>query len=556
MTCCRSAAALPPIHPPTRPSLPLPRHAGTPPEPARDFDSAVPVRVRREPRNSLSNRFRPDPLIRTRWVVAVPGQGAGARWGKAQLQAAVAGMASCQWLEPPVIRTSVLPFPTRPRPCPPTISAMLSLDDDIMLPCSDLERAFARWRAAPTTMLGFFPRLIEGAPQLQFRGEWCVAAGSDGVGWRGVADVHASAWHHAEGRAGVTCSPGAPIQNLPPSTPPNPSTHPSAGTWHSRGATTSSSPEPPSWTPPPRCPRTGRPPSSRRATQVRWGGAAASPVPLRTPCSVAGAPQQACQPCTHTSACPVPPTLPPLPPPVDRLLNGEDLLMNFVLANASVAAGPGAPPAVEFIRPTVSAQPGLQGCRGWLGVAGTQQLHRGPLRPPQQSTPTTLAAPHAAAAGHQQAERRRHLALLVQVFGRHAGRRPGLRRTCAHARGARSSRAAAVPTPSPLRAACRRPPTMQEYLSSFNHTFGGVPLQMHTIQWAPFRCGSAVCVNVCCGGVWPEHGMPVRHGSPPPTLYHVQAALVLQHQLHRLHLPVTRGPAARARFYIAAFTPR
>ena len=60
-------------------------------------------------------------------------------------------------------------------PCPPpTRSAVLSLDDDIMLPCADLERAFARWRASPTTMLGFFPRLIEGEPRPEFRGEWCV----------------------------------------------------------------------------------------------------------------------------------------------------------------------------------------------------------------------------------------------------------------------------------------------------------------------------------------------------------------------------------------------
>lgn len=47
----------------------------------------------------------------------------------------------------------------------------MSLDDDIMLPCSDLERGFALWRAQPHRMVGFYPRLIEGQP-LQFRGEW------------------------------------------------------------------------------------------------------------------------------------------------------------------------------------------------------------------------------------------------------------------------------------------------------------------------------------------------------------------------------------------------
>lgn len=41
---------------------------GVPPVPERDFDSAVPVRVRVERLNSLNNRFREDPLIRNRWV--------------------------------------------------------------------------------------------------------------------------------------------------------------------------------------------------------------------------------------------------------------------------------------------------------------------------------------------------------------------------------------------------------------------------------------------------------------------------------------------------------
>eukprot|EP00887_Chlorella_sp_A99_P007508 scaffold2.g7508.t1 len=93
---------------------------GTPPVPERDFDSAVPVRVRVEAVNSLNNRFKQDPLIRNR--------------------------------------------------------AVLSLDDDIMMPCKDIERGFAAWRARPQKMVGFFPRLIEGeegegTPHLVFRGE-------------------------------------------------------------------------------------------------------------------------------------------------------------------------------------------------------------------------------------------------------------------------------------------------------------------------------------------------------------------------------------------------
>lgn len=57
-----------------------------------------------------------------------------------------------------------------PPPHPSPGRAVLSLDDDIMLPCSDLEHGFARWRADPAKMVGFFPRLLEGAPPV-FRGE-------------------------------------------------------------------------------------------------------------------------------------------------------------------------------------------------------------------------------------------------------------------------------------------------------------------------------------------------------------------------------------------------
>ena len=38
--------------------------------------------------------------------------------------------------------------------------AVLSLDDDILIPCNDVEAAFAAWRAAPEALVGFYPRLL------------------------------------------------------------------------------------------------------------------------------------------------------------------------------------------------------------------------------------------------------------------------------------------------------------------------------------------------------------------------------------------------------------
>ena len=40
---------------------------GEPPHPRAAFDSAVPVRVRVEPHNSMNNRFKPDAGIKFRW---------------------------------------------------------------------------------------------------------------------------------------------------------------------------------------------------------------------------------------------------------------------------------------------------------------------------------------------------------------------------------------------------------------------------------------------------------------------------------------------------------
>ncbi|KAF3669166.1 Glycosyltransferase family protein 64 protein C5 [Capsicum annuum] len=86
---------------------------GQPPE-LSELDSAVPVRIRVEEQNSLNNRFKVDPLIKTR--------------------------------------------------------AVLELDDDIMMPCDDVERGFKVWREHPERIVGFYPRLADGNP-LKYRAE-------------------------------------------------------------------------------------------------------------------------------------------------------------------------------------------------------------------------------------------------------------------------------------------------------------------------------------------------------------------------------------------------
>ncbi|XP_010543592.1 PREDICTED: glycosyltransferase family protein 64 protein C5 isoform X2 [Tarenaya hassleriana] len=85
---------------------------GSPPK-LTDLDSAVPVRIRVEKRNSLNNRFEIDPLIKTRSV--------------------------------------------------------LELDDDIMMPCDDIEKGFRVWREYPDRLVGFYPRLID--ETMKYRGE-------------------------------------------------------------------------------------------------------------------------------------------------------------------------------------------------------------------------------------------------------------------------------------------------------------------------------------------------------------------------------------------------
>ena len=49
-------------------------------------------------------------------------------------------------------------------PLPPAASrAVLSLDDDILMPCADLEHGFALWRASPRQLVGWYPRLLRPA---------------------------------------------------------------------------------------------------------------------------------------------------------------------------------------------------------------------------------------------------------------------------------------------------------------------------------------------------------------------------------------------------------
>ncbi|KAJ6428863.1 hypothetical protein OIU84_020503 [Salix udensis] len=86
---------------------------GRPPR-SSDLDSAVPVWIRVEDQNSLNNRFKKDPMLKTR--------------------------------------------------------AILELDDDIMMRCDDIERGFNVWRQHPDRIVGFYPRLISGSP-LKYRAE-------------------------------------------------------------------------------------------------------------------------------------------------------------------------------------------------------------------------------------------------------------------------------------------------------------------------------------------------------------------------------------------------
>ena len=203
--------------------------SGEPPVPERDFDSAVPVRVRVEPLNSLNNRFKLDPAIHNR--------------------------------------------------------AVLSLDDDIMMPCADVERGFALWRTRPETMVGYFPRLIEGSP-LVFNGEaYAVGRGAYNAVLTGAAFIDTE-----------TAFPLYWADAVAPSR--------AVGGCCRRCCCWSGWREPAAW----------------------LGSSPAAP-----------AAPAAANPCVAPLAA------------VDTVFNGEDLLMNFVLANRSQGS------AIEFLPPTVSA---------------------------------------------------------------------------------------------------------------------------------------------------------------------------------------------------------
>jgi len=92
-------------------------NAGKPPRPEVEFPyAAVPVRVRVETVNSMNNRYRVDHSnLRYR--------------------------------------------------------AVLSLDDDILLPCGDVERAFATWRERPELIVGWYPRFFY-ADIMREKGVW------------------------------------------------------------------------------------------------------------------------------------------------------------------------------------------------------------------------------------------------------------------------------------------------------------------------------------------------------------------------------------------------
>ena len=49
---------------------------------------------------------------------------------------------------------------------------MLSLDDDIMMSCDDVERGFAAWRQQPHKIVGFYPRLITRGPSERLEYNW------------------------------------------------------------------------------------------------------------------------------------------------------------------------------------------------------------------------------------------------------------------------------------------------------------------------------------------------------------------------------------------------
>ncbi|KAL8151427.1 hypothetical protein V2J09_021235 [Rumex salicifolius] len=58
--------------------------------------------------------------------------------------------------------------------------AIFSIDDDVIVPCDTLDFAFSVWQSAPSTMVGFVPRMLRsskeksGSTSYEYRGWWSV----------------------------------------------------------------------------------------------------------------------------------------------------------------------------------------------------------------------------------------------------------------------------------------------------------------------------------------------------------------------------------------------
>jgi hypothetical protein len=97
---------------------------------------------------------------------------------------------------------------------------VLSLDDDILMPCSTIEVAFARWRAAPQQLLGFYPRLLlpEGGSQQAPPGR--ANRKSKRRGSRGTGTGSSSGKESGAGGSGSGGTPGEAAAAAVPIPPP------------------------------------------------------------------------------------------------------------------------------------------------------------------------------------------------------------------------------------------------------------------------------------------------------------------------------------------------